>query len=65
MLNIIQVWMMFLVKRETLAKRTIEKLKQEESKKGNEEEETIPEDANMIEEINKEEEPMGLMQRRG
>jgi len=51
--------------RETLAKRTIEKLKQEESKKGNEEEETIPEDANMIEEINKEEEPMGLMQRRG
>tara|TARA_R100000278_G_scaffold67777_1_gene53897 strand:+ start:2135 stop:2656 length:522 start_codon:yes stop_codon:yes gene_type:complete len=51
--------------RETLAKRTIEKLKQEESKKGNEEEEIIPEDANMVEEINKEEEPMGLMQRRG
>lgn len=51
--------------RETLAKRTIEKLKQEESKKGNEEEETIPEDVNMVEEINKEEEPMGLMQRRG
>lgn len=51
--------------RETLAKRTIEKLKQEESKKGNEEEETIPEDVNMVDEINKEEEPMGLMQRRG
>lgn len=52
--------------RETLAKRTIEKLKQEESKKGNEEEEEIiPEDVNMVEEINKEEEPMGLMQRRG
>jgi len=51
--------------RETLAKRTIEKLKQEESEKSNEEEEEdIPEDANMVGEISKEEEPMGLMQRR-
>lgn len=49
--------------RETLAKRTIEKLKQEENK--NEDEEVvIPEDAEMTQEIGEEEEPMGLMQRR-
>tara|TARA_E500000305_G_scaffold15840_1_gene11604 strand:+ start:451 stop:969 length:519 start_codon:yes stop_codon:yes gene_type:complete len=49
--------------RETLSKRTIEKLKQEENKK-EDEDVVIPEDVKMTEEISEEKEPMGLMQRR-